>query len=85
MRESAYTKALPPSTLRSWTIHTVSSWKHKSMLSLVMKGKTPAQAANYDRARLGALDFLESAEKLVFSRGIYELILSHNERRKVSF
>ena len=85
MRESAYTKALPPSTLRSWTIHTVSSWKRKSMLSLVMKGKTPAQAANYDRARLGALDFLESAAKLVFPRGIYELILSHNERRKVSF
>jgi len=55
------------------------------MLSLVMKGKTPAQAANYDRARLGALDFLESAAKLVFSRGIYELILSRNERRKVSF
>ena len=55
------------------------------MLSLVMKGKTPAQAANYDRARLGALDFLESAAKLVFPHGIYELILSHNERRKVSF
>jgi hypothetical protein len=39
-------KALQPSIPRSRSVHVVSSGKHKSMLSLVMKGTAQERAAN---------------------------------------
>jgi hypothetical protein len=57
MTERAFAKALQPSILRRRSVHAVSSWKHKSMLSLIMKGKAQERAANLNALEKRALTF----------------------------
>jgi hypothetical protein len=63
MPERAFMKGLQPSILRSRSVHVVSSWEHKSMLSLIMKGKARERAANCQCAREEALTFQDQLRK----------------------